>query len=277
MSYRISFSDGIGITGIVLAVILVVLDKAGKLKGGWLPVLLMLAGVMTLFLALGNSWVLDAPAKWKIWRGCLMFAAVALPYSGVAIWVSDGPSETGESPQPPRLVENLRTTDAISVKVEKTVPISEGPRVLLEYSWRAGQADDGLTLLNDGTEAALNLQFSDVQRGNWRVKFPPIAILKKGQRIKIRPIELVELSAPEYTRPYKKRNPTFALFLQRLSKDRAVPSSVDPVDVTVNISYQSASKNDNLRSLYVIDYSRGERLAKSKFLACGKAEIVSQQ
>ena len=35
---RISFSDTIGILGIVLAIVLVVLDKAGKLKG---PMLLV--------------------------------------------------------------------------------------------------------------------------------------------------------------------------------------------------------------------------------------------
>ena len=54
---NISFSDGIGVLGLVLAIILVVLDKAGKVKGGFVFVLLFVAAVMTLFLALGNSWV----------------------------------------------------------------------------------------------------------------------------------------------------------------------------------------------------------------------------
>jgi hypothetical protein len=90
---RISFSDDIGVAVIILAVILVVLDKAGKLKGAWLIGLLSVAGAMTLFLALGNSWVLDAPIKWKIWRGILMVTLVGLSYSGVAIWISDGARE----------------------------------------------------------------------------------------------------------------------------------------------------------------------------------------
>lgn len=88
---EMSFSDLVGIGGIVLAIILLVLDKAGRLKGGWLFGLLCLAGGMTLFIALGNSWVIDAPSKWKVWRIVFMIAAVALVYSGLTIWIS-GPS-----------------------------------------------------------------------------------------------------------------------------------------------------------------------------------------
>jgi hypothetical protein len=90
MDYRVSFADGIGFSGIILAVILLALDKAGKLKGGWLLGLLAIAAAMTLFLAIGNSWVLDAPAKWKIWRGTLLVGVVLLTYSGLAIWISGG-------------------------------------------------------------------------------------------------------------------------------------------------------------------------------------------
>jgi hypothetical protein len=87
---KVSFSDSIGIAGIILAVVLLVLDKAGKLKGGWLFGLLCVAGAMTLFLAIGNSFVLDAPAKWRVWRGLLMVSLVGFTYSGIAIWIADG-------------------------------------------------------------------------------------------------------------------------------------------------------------------------------------------
>jgi hypothetical protein len=103
---RISFSDAIGIAGIVFAIVLLVLDKAGKLKGGWLLGLLLIAGAMTLFVAIGNSWVLDAPAKWRVWRGLCMCSLVAFAYSGVAIWISVTPqneapsTETLETPSP---------------------------------------------------------------------------------------------------------------------------------------------------------------------------------
>jgi hypothetical protein len=101
---KVSFSDGIGIAGIIFAVVLLVLDKAGKLKGGWLVGLLVLAGLMTLFVAIGNAWVLDAPSKWKLWRVILMFSLVALTYSGIAIWITGG----GESPDttPPSVAQN---------------------------------------------------------------------------------------------------------------------------------------------------------------------------
>ena len=85
---KISFSDEIGVAGIALAILWVVLDKAGKLKGGWLYWLLVVAGVMTLFIAVGNGWVTDAPGKWRIWRGVLMVCAVGLTYSGIAIWIA---------------------------------------------------------------------------------------------------------------------------------------------------------------------------------------------
>lgn len=96
MSYRVSFSDAIGIVGIILTVVFLVLDKAGKLKGGWLLGLLLVAGAMTLFIAIGNPWVLDAPPRWKIWRGALMFSVVALTYSGASIWVASGPATSSE-------------------------------------------------------------------------------------------------------------------------------------------------------------------------------------
>jgi len=88
VDYRISFGDTIGIAGIVLAVVLLVLDKAGKLKGGLLFGLLCLAGAMTLFLALGNGFVADAPEKWRFWRGSLLVCLVGFTYSGLAIWIS---------------------------------------------------------------------------------------------------------------------------------------------------------------------------------------------
>lgn len=90
---KVSFSDVIGVAGIALAILLVVLDKAGKLKGGWLYGLLFMAGVMTLFIAVGNEWVTDAPAKWRLWRGLFMCCIVGLTYSGLAIWIA--PSRGG--------------------------------------------------------------------------------------------------------------------------------------------------------------------------------------
>jgi hypothetical protein len=91
---KIPFSDVVGIGGIALATVLLVLDKAGKLKGGWLLGLLCLAGAMTLFIALGNVWVMDSPHKWRLWRGALMVSFVALTYSGLAIWIADPKGET---------------------------------------------------------------------------------------------------------------------------------------------------------------------------------------
>jgi hypothetical protein len=86
--FKVSFSDVIGVAGIALGILLMVLDKAGKLKGGWLYGLLLIAGIMTLFIAIGNGWVMDAPMKWKLWRGFFLCCLVGFAYSGVAIWIS---------------------------------------------------------------------------------------------------------------------------------------------------------------------------------------------
>lgn len=84
----------LAIVGIVLAIILVVLDKAGKLKGPLLLVLLGLAAFMTLPLALGSSWIKDtAWGMLKFSKTALMVSLVAVCYSACAIWISQ-PNET---------------------------------------------------------------------------------------------------------------------------------------------------------------------------------------
>jgi hypothetical protein len=88
----------------------------------------------------------------------------------------------------------------------------------------------------------------------------------------VRPIELVELSAKQFSRPYVKENPVFILFLERLSWDKAIPLSIDPIDVTVNISYQSASSNDKLESRNVVNYFRRQKSVETRFLGAGKVE-----
>lgn len=101
---KIGFSDGVGILGIVLAIVLLVLDKAGKLKGGWLFGLLCLAAGMTLFIALGNTWVMDSPSQWKLWRNMFMVALVCLVYSGLAIWIAEPiPSRSAETTKNPSI------------------------------------------------------------------------------------------------------------------------------------------------------------------------------
>jgi hypothetical protein len=97
--FKVGLSDGIGIVGIVLAIVLVVLDKAEKLKGPWLFVLLAVAAVMTLFIALGNAWVLEAPEKWRLWRGALLFLLVVFVYSGVSIWIGGSKASPRGAPE----------------------------------------------------------------------------------------------------------------------------------------------------------------------------------
>jgi hypothetical protein len=91
---RFAFSDKLALAGLVLAIVLVVLDKAGKLKGPMLLLLLAVAAVMTLPLALGNPWVSDAtPTTLKFARGMLMVCVISLLYAGIAVWITTGDTE----------------------------------------------------------------------------------------------------------------------------------------------------------------------------------------
>lgn len=87
---KVSFSDGLAIVGLVLTVILVVLDKGGKLKGGpMLLVLLALAACLTLPLAFSIPWVTDSVPGFQMFtRMTFMFFFVGVIYSGIGVWIS---------------------------------------------------------------------------------------------------------------------------------------------------------------------------------------------
>ena len=87
MEKMISFANGLAVASIVLTIVLVVLDKAGKLHGPVLIWLLAAASLMLLPFALGNSWVTDAPFGLKIARGLLIFFVVGAAFSALAVWV----------------------------------------------------------------------------------------------------------------------------------------------------------------------------------------------
>jgi hypothetical protein len=86
---ELTFDRVLGILGIILTIIFIVLDKAGKLRGPALLGLLGLAALMTLPIALGNSWVKSSP--WGMLgfsKSIFMVSLVAICYSALAIWIS---------------------------------------------------------------------------------------------------------------------------------------------------------------------------------------------
>jgi hypothetical protein len=94
---ELTFDRVLGILGIVLTLVLLAADKAGKLKGPALLVLLGLAALMTLPIALGNSWVKDS--SWGMLRfskSMFMTSLVAICYSGFAVWISPSGKEAGQ-------------------------------------------------------------------------------------------------------------------------------------------------------------------------------------
>jgi|SRR5579862_9897039 len=90
MSFKISESYGLAVAGGILTIILVVLDKAGKLKGWNLYALLAVAAALTLPLALGNSWVTDVSGVVRGVRSLAAVCVVGLAYALLANWIATG-------------------------------------------------------------------------------------------------------------------------------------------------------------------------------------------
>jgi len=85
---KLSLELGLAIVGLVLTVILVVLDKAGKLRGRALLWLLLIAALMTVPLALGNPLVAEVSGAWKWWVRGAMVALVGISYLAIGRWIS---------------------------------------------------------------------------------------------------------------------------------------------------------------------------------------------
>lgn len=94
---------------------------------------------MTLFIALGNSWVLDS-GKWKLWRGAFVVAFVALSYSGIAVWIS------------PEKLKSEAATHGV-----KQVPPTQKPPTLLDLF----MTDFPTTLRVSDDEDAFSVTFPD--------------------------------------------------------------------------------------------------------------------
>ena len=113
---RVGLQDALGFASVALTIILLVLDKAGKLKGPTLLILLALAAALMLPVAIGNSWVADAGSGMlKFSRGLLLVLGVGVGYALLAIWIStqETPSSGGLSPpesieQPPQPIVVVR-------------------------------------------------------------------------------------------------------------------------------------------------------------------------
>ena len=91
MAYKLSASDGIGVAGLILTLVLVVLDKSGNLTGPVLSTLLALAAAITLCAAFSMSWVSDAASSRGRWmRRAVAIIAVLAIFSGIAAWTRAG-------------------------------------------------------------------------------------------------------------------------------------------------------------------------------------------
>jgi len=158
--FRVSLSDGIGIAGMVFTIILVVLDKAGKLRGGWLFALLCVAGVMTAFVALGNTWVTEAPERWKLWRGALMLSIVVLGYSALIIWISEasreeqGPtvSNTATAYEPPATPrsQQVETHDSLTTRSRPPAAVADKIQMGAESQFREKLPETAYVSLGGG-------------------------------------------------------------------------------------------------------------------------------
>lgn len=84
---RVSFSDGLAIGGGILSILLVVFDKAGKLKGRLLYVLLAFAVAMALPLCFSLPWVANSPtASVMSFRRALLVSLLVIAWAILCAW-----------------------------------------------------------------------------------------------------------------------------------------------------------------------------------------------
>jgi hypothetical protein len=86
----LNFDRCLGIAGIILSIVLLVLDKAGKLSGAVLFGLLAIAAGMTIPPALSVPWVAQAGGLQRFARSTLLVCLVGVAYSLLCVWISAG-------------------------------------------------------------------------------------------------------------------------------------------------------------------------------------------
>lgn len=94
MDFKVSFTDGFAFFGLAATIVLVVLDKAGKLKGPLLLFLLALAILTVVPIAIGNPWVhspTSSAARFS--RRVICLSILGVLYGLLAMWVSESKGE----------------------------------------------------------------------------------------------------------------------------------------------------------------------------------------
>ena len=160
-----------------------------------------------------------------------------------------------------------------SVRGEKSImtETNEGPKVLMKYEWRGNNDAEGIELINDGTESALNVQIVEVQNGNWAAQFEPVPIIEKGQHVIVAPSSVLALSPHRH--PVGK--PQFGAFLRLVFTDKRIKD--DPPYVGIGIIFQSASIKEEFQSHYGIEYSRSKKKATLRYIGVGKMDKVTER
>ncbi len=136
MPRLLSTESAFFIVGAVTTIILVVLDKAGRLKGGILIALLILAGLLTVPLAIGNPWVANSPSVyWKIWRGAFLVWIIIFAYAALIIWINMPipVSEDNASLVPARVELTLDIHKTLFIKNRGSVPLREVKLFVTRY------------------------------------------------------------------------------------------------------------------------------------------------
>lgn len=141
---KIGFSEFLGIVGVVIGILLVVLDKTGKMKNPIILIILLgIAATSTLPLAMSNSWVRNAPSPMlKIIRGSLAIFLVGAVFSGLAAWVFS-PNAEDEAGRPD--FEILGDPELIKATPELKAQFNS------EYVFQ-------ITIVNKGKHSAINLE-----------------------------------------------------------------------------------------------------------------------
>jgi hypothetical protein len=152
---KISFSDGLAISGLILAIVLVVLDKGGKLKGPVLLGLLAVAACMAIPMLFSIPWVGNAsPALVLFLRRALMIFLLGSVWAGISDWITTSDSAENEVPVSHEKLAHITQLEAPKLPPHKT---AIAPNVVFSQTHNGV---GGMVMFNAGDAPIDNVSFS---------------------------------------------------------------------------------------------------------------------
>ncbi len=196
---KIDFAVGSFLFGVILALVLLALDKAEKLKGPWPLVLLAFAAALTLPLALSASIVTNAQGATKGFRIFAVVCLVGFIYFVLAAWIATPepipapPPESTPESTPTKLAVHLSPAPLPNLKFVRAeiahIDLDRGVARKITSARQKGLVALVAVFGSEyaDTELMATIEFNDptnthIDRAYWLYQKSHVAKLKRGDR-----------------------------------------------------------------------------------------------